>query len=132
MPTRTAGRVATDTDIIRARQAGRELAAEVGFVGVDLVVVATAISEVARNIVRYATSGDLEIAPLHQGHRHGIEIVARDQGPGIADIELAMQDGYSTGSGLGMGLPGCKRLMDEFEVASSPAGTTVTMRKWVT
>jgi serine/threonine-protein kinase RsbT len=124
--------VSTDVDIVAARESGRRLAAELGFRGVDLVVIATAISEVARNIVSYATQGELEVSPLVNGHRHGIKIVARDDGPGIPNVELAMQDGFSTGAGLGMGLPGCKRLVDEFSVVSKAgAGTTVTMIKWL-
>jgi serine/threonine-protein kinase RsbT len=129
---RTVVPVANDSDIVLARDSGRKLAAEMGFRGVDLVVIATAISEVARNIVSYAMRGEVEVAPLVNSHGRGIEIVARDEGPGIPDLELAMQDGYSTGSGLGMGLPGCKRLVDEFSIASTVgAGTTVTMVKWL-
>lgn len=132
MQARSAILVASDRDIITAREAGRRLAAQIGFQGVDLVVIATAISEVARNIISYATSGAIEVTAVQDGRRRGIEIVARDQGPGIPDIELAMQDGYSTGSGLGLGLPGCRRLVDDFSIASTVgAGTTVTMRKWV-
>lgn len=115
-----------------AREAGRRTAAAIGFSGVDQVVIATAISEVARNIISYAGSGDVDLSPVQEGRRRGMEIVARDSGPGIQDLELAMQDGYSTGGGLGMGLPGCKRLVDDFEITSSPgAGTTVRMRKWL-
>lgn len=133
MVAKAALRIVTDRDIVAAREAGRRLAAELGFPTVDQVVVATAISEVARNIISYAAAGDIDIAQLQDGHRRGLVIVARDSGPGIADLELAMQDGYSTGGGLGMGLPGCKRLMDDFGIVSSPgAGTTVTMRKWLT
>jgi serine/threonine-protein kinase RsbT len=124
--------VASDADIVAARESGRRLAAEVGFRGVDLVVIATAISEVARNIVSYAVHGELEVAPIENGHRRGVEIIARDDGPGIADLQVAMQDGYSTGSGLGMGLPGCKRLVDDFSIVSRiGSGTTVTMVKWL-
>ena len=124
--------VGRDADIVGARESGRRLAAELGFRGVDLVVIATAISEVARNIVSYAIHGEVEVSPIDNGHRHGIKIVARDDGPGIPNIELAMQDGFSTGSGLGMGLPGCKRLVDEFSVVSrAGVGTTVTMIKWL-
>jgi serine/threonine-protein kinase RsbT len=124
--------VASDVDIVAARESGRRLAAEVGFRGVDLVVIATAISEVARNIVSYAIHGELEVAPIENGHRRGVEIIARDDGPGIADLQVAMQDGYSTGSGLGMGLPGCKRLVDDFSIVSRiGSGTTVTMVKWL-
>ena len=118
-------------DIVTARQKGRELAAETGFSGSDLTVIATAISEIARNIVTYAGRGEVILCTVRQGGKHGIQIVAADGGPGIADIELAMRDGYSTGKSLGLGLPGAKRLMDEFEITSTVGrGTTVTMRKW--
>jgi serine/threonine-protein kinase RsbT len=120
-----------DVDIISARQLGREMATRIGFSGSDLTMIATAISEVVRNIVIYAGSGELLLAPAQQGGRQGILIVARDEGPGIADLEMAMMDGFSTGGSLGLGLPGSKRLMDDFDIASTPgAGTTVTMRKW--
>ncbi len=132
MATRTVLRIAADKDIVSAREAGRRLAADIGFVSVDQVVIATAISEVARNIISYAVKGEIDLSPLQAGHRRGIEIIARDLGPGIPDITLAMQDGYSTGGGLGMGLPGCKRLVDDFSIDSSVGvGTTVTMRKWL-
>lgn len=115
-----------------ARLEGRKLAESIGMNGTDLTVVATAISEVARNIVEYAKSGRLTFRVVHQGSRHGILVQAEDQGPGIADIDLAMQDGYSTGRGLGLGLPGSRRLMDEFELISVPGkGTTVRMTKWL-
>jgi serine/threonine-protein kinase RsbT len=125
--------VATDRDIVAAREIGKAVARELGFDGVDLVVIATAISEVARNIISYAVHGEVEVAELRNGHRRGIEMVARDRGPGIADVERAMQDGYSTGGGLGLGLPGSRRLVDEFSIESSTGGggTTVTMRKWL-
>jgi serine/threonine-protein kinase RsbT len=119
-------------DIVTARQKGRELCAELGFANTDRTLVATAISEVARNIVRYAERGEIVLDRTEARGRVGIEVIARDCGPGIADIELAMRDGYSTGKSLGLGLPGAKRLMDEFELVSTPSsGTTITMRKWV-
>jgi serine/threonine-protein kinase RsbT len=128
----TVVQVKSDADIVTARESGRRLAAQLGFRGVDLAVIATAISEVARNIVSYAIEGELEVSPVDNLHRHGIKVIARDDGPGIPNIELAMQDGFSTGSGLGMGLPGCKRLVDEFSIVSRVArGTTVTMIKWL-
>lgn len=121
-----------ETDIVTARQKGRELAAGSGFPSTEQTLIATAISEVARNIVVYARRGEIVLAPLELRGRRGILVVARDQGPGIADIELAMRDGYSTGKSLGMGLPGTRRLMDEFELTSTLGqGTTVTLRKWV-
>ena len=122
----------TDTDVVAARQKGRELASELGFVSTDSTLLATAISELARNIIRYAKCGEILIAPVHSGDRVGITVVARDKGPGIANIPLAMQDGFSTSGGLGLGLPGVKRLMDEFHLVSDANnGTTVTIKKWM-
>lgn len=124
--------IARDADIVAARQAGRELAAQIGFKGSDLTLIATAISEVARNILVYAKHGEIVLDLIEEGGRTGLSVVARDQGPGIADIEKAMRDGFSTGGSLGLGLPGARRLMDDFQIESSVGvGTTVTMRKWV-
>jgi serine/threonine-protein kinase RsbT len=126
-------RVAIDdeADIVTARQKGRELAASGGFSRTEQTLIATAISEVARNIVEYAQRGEIALSAIERDGRVGIMVVARDIGPGIPDLELAMLDGYSTGKSLGMGLPGAKRLMDEFVLLSVPGeGTTVTMRKW--
>jgi serine/threonine-protein kinase RsbT len=121
-----------DTDIVTARQKGRELAAAAGFSSTDQTIIALAISEIARNIVSYAQRGKVTLHPMDDGGRRGIEIVAQDEGPGIADIDLAMRDGYSTARSLGVGLPGAKRVMDEFELVSAPGkGTTVTMKKWL-
>lgn len=123
--------VARDSDIVDARQRGREIAVAVGLSGSDLTLVATAISEVARNIISYAQHGEIVLQPIQQNGRRGILVIARDQGPGIPDVARAMQDGFSTGRSLGLGLPGAKRLMDEFEIHSVVGeGTTVTMRKW--
>jgi serine/threonine-protein kinase RsbT len=120
-----------DGDIVTARQKARELATQVGFSGSDLTIIATAISEVARNIVVYAIRGEIVLSATLQGSRRGVLVVARDHGPGISDIARAMRDGFSTGNSLGLGLPGAKRLMDEFEIASEVGkGTTITMRKW--
>ncbi len=125
--------ITRDADIVAARQAGREMATQVGFKGSDLTLIATAISEVARNIVVYAKHGEIVLATLDEGERKGLSVVARDEGPGIADVDKAMRDGFSTGGSLGLGLPGARRLMDDFEIESRlGAGTTVTMRKWVT
>jgi serine/threonine-protein kinase RsbT len=125
--------ISSAADIVSARQRGRELAARIGFSGSDLTVIATAISELARNIVEYARKGAIEVAPAQRGARLGIQIVARDKGPGIGDVPRAVQDGYSTGKGLGLGLPGVRRLMDELEVDSKPGrGTLVSARKWLT
>lgn len=120
-----------DADIVAARQKGRELAVQAGFSGSDLTIIATAISEVARNIIVYAVRGEIVLSLAQQGGKRGIVVVAQDAGPGIPDIAQAMQDGFSTGKSLGLGLPGAKRLMDEFEIASAVGkGTTVTMKKW--
>lgn len=121
-----------EVDIVAARQKGRELAARSGLSQTDQTLIATAISEVARNIVVYAQHGEVLLATIEQQGRRGVLVVARDEGPGIPDPELAMRDGYSTARSLGMGLPGARRLMDEFELASVLGkGTTVTMKKWV-
>jgi serine/threonine-protein kinase RsbT len=120
-----------DVDIVAARRKARELATQVGFSGSDLTIIATAISEVARNIVVYAKRGEIVLSVVNRGTRRGVLVVARDQGPGIPDIPRAMRDGFSTGKSLGLGLPGAKRLMDEFEIVSEVGkGTTITMRKW--
>jgi serine/threonine-protein kinase RsbT len=124
--------IRSEVDVVTARVRGRELAGEIGFAGSDLTVIATAISEVARNIMTYATSGEV-VLQLANGHgRRGILVTATDQGPGITDVDLALQDGYSTTKSLGLGLPGARRLMDEFEIDTRVGhGTTVTMRKWL-
>ncbi len=124
--------IVSDADVLRARQTGRALAEERGFAGTDLIFIATAISEIARNIVVHAGRGEIVVDRVEAGDRHGIVVIARDDGPGVEDLELAMRDGYSTRRGLGLGLPGSRRLMDEFEISSEPGeGTTVTMRKWL-
>jgi serine/threonine-protein kinase RsbT len=123
--------VSSDSDVVAAREKGRELSARLGFSSIDLTLIVTAISEVARNILLYAHEGDIVLRlDNHDGHR-GIVVEARDEGPGIPDLELAMRDSYSTGNGLGLGLPGARRLMDEFEIQSELSkGTTVVMKKW--
>jgi serine/threonine-protein kinase RsbT len=124
--------IGSDVDIVVARQEGRALALRVGFSGADLTIIATAISELARNIVEYAKRGEILLSTADKGGKRGIVVVARDHGPGIPDIGKAMQDGYSTSRGLGLGLPGTRRLMDDFEIVSQVGeGTTVTARKWV-
>ena len=123
--------IAADVDVVTARQRGRDLAAEAGFSSGDQTVIAAAISEIARNILMYAKRGEIAISVVASGDRQGVVVVARDQGPGIRDVPRAMQDGYSTSGGLGLGLPGARRLMDDFEVVSDTGkGTTVTMKKW--
>lgn len=123
--------ITSDKDVVLARTIGREFAADAGFTRGDQTVIAAAISEIARNILNYARTGEVSVRAVLDGDRSGIVVVARDSGPGIADIELALQDGFSTSGGLGLGLSGSRRLMDEFEIVSAPrAGTTVTMKKW--
>lgn len=125
--------VHTDLDVVSARVEGRNLAKELGFGTIDQARIATAISELTRNVVLYAHEGKVTVrAIVSNDSRRGIEIVCEDKGPGIADVELVMQDGYSTSSGLGMGLPGTKRLMDEFKIETVlGVGTKVTVRKWL-
>jgi len=133
MSTEPPARIAinSDTDIVAARAQGRKLAGQLGFNSTDATVIATAVSEVARNIVQHAGQGQIEFDEVRDQNRVGIRIVARDRGPGIADVEKALQPGYSTSSSLGLGLPGAKRLMDAFDIKSEPGkGTTVTMTKW--
>lgn len=124
--------ISSPADIVLARQTGRTLATELGFDGSDLTRIATAISEVARNIVDHAEAGTITLSPITQNSARGILIVARDDGPGIANLPQAMQYGYSSRNGLGVGLPGAKWLMDDFQIRSKvDKGTVVTMKKWV-
>ena len=124
--------ISSSADIVAARQKGRALAGALGFEGSDLTLIATPIYEVARNIVEYAKQGEMILRVVQHGGKHGLFIQARDEGPGIPDVNQAMQYGYSTGKGLGVGLPGAKWLMDEFGIESKPGrGTTVTMKKWL-
>jgi serine/threonine-protein kinase RsbT len=121
----------SDQDIVTARQRGRRLAAALGFSSGDATLIATAISELARNIITYAKSGEIRLTVIDGSARQGIQIVAQDQGPGIPDIPQALSDGFSTSGSLGLGLPGVMRLMDEFEIVSEKnCGTTVTAQKW--
>ncbi len=123
--------IESDDDVVVARSKARELAAGLGFTGTDLTLLATAISEIARNITTYAKRGEVCIAAVRRGGRRGVKVVASDNGPGIADVELALRDGYTSGKGLGLGLPGARRLMDEFEIDTEVGrGTTITMLKW--
>jgi serine/threonine-protein kinase RsbT len=123
--------IASEGDIVIARQQGRTLAGQLGASRSAMTLVASAISELARNIVQYAREGEIVLSVVEESRR-GIQIVARDHGPGIPDLELAMRDGYSTGGSLGLGLPGARRLMDEFAIDSEVGkGTTVLMRKWL-
>ena len=123
--------IASDADVVTARQLAREMGAGLGFSSTDLTLLATAISEVARNITTYAGTGEVSLRVLRERGREGIEVVASDEGPGIEDVELALQDGYTTGNGLGLGLPGARRLVDEFAIDTAPgAGTRVRLVKW--
>ena len=123
--------IAADVDVVQARQTGRELASELGFSAGDQTVIAAAISEIARNILMYAKRGEVRFTKVLDGTQQGLIVVAEDDGPGIRDIQRALQDGYSTSGGLGLGLPGARRPMEEFEVLSAPGqGTRITMRKW--
>ena len=121
----------SDQDIVVARQRGRVMASELGFSSGDATLIATAISELARNIVSYASKGEIKLKGINSSSRAGILVVATDRGPGIADVRQALRDGFSTSGSLGLGLPGVRRLMDEFEIASQPGqGTVVAVKKW--
>jgi serine/threonine-protein kinase RsbT len=121
----------SDQDIVSARQKGRAMAMELGFSSGDATLIATAISELARNIVTYARKGQITLKGIQGSSRIGILVIASDQGPGIPDTRQALRDGFSTSGSLGLGLPGVRRLMDEFEINSQPSmGTTVTVKKW--
>lgn len=126
-------RVAIDSaaDIVAARQQARAIAAEAGFSTCDSTLITTAVSEITRNILEHAMHGEVMISLLRKGEKRGVQIVAMDKGPGIDDVAQVMQDGYSTRKAMGMGLPGTKRLMDEFDIRSKVGvGTTVTIKKW--
>lgn len=121
----------SDQDIVSARQKGRAMAMELGFSSGDATLIATAISELARNIVTYARKGQITLKGVQGSSRVGILVIASDEGPGILDIRQALRDGFSTSGSLGLGLPGVRRLMDEFEITSQPnLGTTVAVKKW--
>lgn len=125
-------KVACDSDIVAARRGGREQAAQMGFSSTDSTLIATSISELARNIVIYAKEGTITIRRIDQGMRRGVVIVAHDEGPGIANVDQVLKEGFSTSGGLGLGLVGTRRLMDEFEIESQLGkGTRVTVKKWV-
>jgi serine/threonine-protein kinase RsbT len=121
-----------DIDVVTARQEGRSLAAELGFSSSEQVLIATAISEAARNILQYANKGTIKLGIVEEGNKRGILIIAQDSGPGIADIEQALIDGFSSSGSLGLGLPGIRRLMNELEIISEIGkGTTLIMKRWV-
>ncbi len=132
MENETLTEIRSAVDIVTARQRGRALALELGFSGGEVTLIAAAISEVARNIVDHAKRGHIVMHQLNGRGEPGIQIIAADEGPGIPDVVQAMQYGYSTRKGLGVGLPGAKWLMDEFDIVSKVGkGTTVTMTKWL-
>jgi len=120
-----------DADIVVARQRVRALAIDLGFLATDATMLATAVSELARNILLYAVRGEVAFDAIRRGGRDGIQVIARDAGPGIRNVPRALEAGFSTSGGLGLGLPGVRRLADDFEIASNGHGTVVTIRKWV-
>ncbi len=121
----------SDQDIVLARQKGRALALETGFSSGDATLIAAAISELARNIVSYARRGEITLTLVNSSSRQGLVITASDKGPGIPDIRQALRDGFSTSGSLGLGLPGVRRLVDEFQIRSELGrGTTVVAKKW--
>jgi serine/threonine-protein kinase RsbT len=124
--------IESDADVVVARQRARALAAQVELTSTDQTLLATAISELARNITAYAVRGEVLVGVVRgDDGRRGVRVVARDDGPGIEDIQLALTDGYTTGNGLGLGLPGARRLVDDFDIQTAPGqGTTVTLVKW--
>ncbi|MDF2792142.1 MAG: serine/threonine protein kinase [Neobacillus sp.] len=125
-------KILSEWDIVTARQQGRNIAKELGFGTVDQTRITTVISELARNIYLYAGKGEIHFEPVGALEKRGLKVIARDHGPGIQNIRRAMEDGYSTSGGLGAGLPGVKRLMDEFDLTSTLGkGTTIQVVKWL-
>jgi serine/threonine-protein kinase RsbT len=123
--------IESDADVVTARQRARALAVGLEMPTTDQTLLATAISEIARNITAYAKRGEVLLDVIQDGGRRGIRVVAVDEGPGIEDVERALTDGYTTGGGLGLGLPGARRLVDEFDIQTAPGeGTRVTLIKW--
>jgi serine/threonine-protein kinase RsbT len=132
MECRSSVDIYTEWDIVAARQLGRNEAKSIGFGTVDQARITTAISELARNIYLYAGKGTIKIERIYKNKQYGITIIASDEGPGIADLRKVMNDGFSTSGGLGAGMPGVRRLMDEFNVQSEQGvGTTITAVKWL-
>lgn len=124
-------RINLDMDIVTARQEGRNMATRLGFSSSEQVLIATAISEAARNILQYAGTGTITLNRVREKDREGIQIIAQDNGPGIPDIEQALVDGFSSSGSLGLGLPGIRRLMSDLEIISQIGkGTTLIMRRW--
>ena len=125
-------RIAGEHDVAVAVMHARQQSRTVGFDESTACRIATAVSELARNIIKYADSGDIVLRPRDGVLKSGIEVIAQDRGPGIADVEMALRDSYTTGRSLGLGLPGVRRLMDEFDIDTEPGeGTRVTIRKWL-
>jgi serine/threonine-protein kinase RsbT len=123
--------ISSEADVVAAGKRASALAADIGFAAGDQTVIVAALSAVARNIVQHAGRGEVIVQPVHAGERVGVQITARDHGPGIADVYRALLDGFSTSGGSGLGIPVARRLMDEFDVTSEPGnGTTVEMKKW--
>jgi serine/threonine-protein kinase RsbT len=124
--------IESDADVVTARQQARAMAGALDLTSTDQTLLATAISEVARNITTYAKRGEVELSVVRDDNgREGIKVIARDEGPGIENVELALQDGYTSGGGLGLGLPGARRLVDDFNIETAPGqGTTVTLVMW--
>jgi anti-sigma regulatory factor (Ser/Thr protein kinase) len=123
--------IRSDADLIVARARSRALADALGFSRTDATLIATAVSEIARNIIVHAGAGEIEMTPLRNEAKSGLRVVASDQGPGIRDATLALEEGYAGRDGLGLGLAGVRRLVDEFSIATEiDEGTTVTMTKW--
>jgi serine/threonine-protein kinase RsbT len=124
--------IESDADVVTARQRAREMAGALELTTTDQTLLATAISEVARNITTYAKRGEVLLSVVRDDNgRKGIQVVARDEGPGIENLELALRDGYTSGSGLGLGLPGARRLVDDFAIETAPGqGTKVTLVMW--
>jgi len=123
--------ISTPEDVVGVRQAVRQRAVDLGFNLVDQTKIVTAASELARNTLQYGGGGSLRIEEIFEGSRRGLRLTFEDNGPGIANIELAMKDGYTTSNGLGLGLSGAKRLSNEFSIDSRPGqGTRVTIVRW--
>jgi serine/threonine-protein kinase RsbT len=131
MPDEVRVAIAADEDLVPARAQARALAERLGFSRTDATLIATAISEIARNIVVHVGQGEIVVRSVEEESRHGLVVIAQDAGPGIRDVEAALRDGYAGQGGLGLGLPGARRLMDDFDIVSQPGrGTRVTMTKW--
>lgn len=124
--------VRIEQDVVLARQLARKLASECGMRLVDLTKLVTAVSELARNTVVYGGGGDMDWQVLEESGRTGVRLVFRDEGPGIPDIKLAMTDGWTSGKGMGLGLTGARRLVDDFELDTTPGhGTRVSITRWI-